>query len=177
MFALSYGAVLLGLSTLAARLRPEEHTLDGAYLAQGLALITLGFISKLTGPQLAIVLAVQSAALLTASRWRHGLLYQIAAALCGLGACGVALVQLDLAIVPPLALGAPVAALLFIDAWWSKRQRDELERFSAASFGFAVLGLGHHRGGDLSHCPYAVGARGICDRCVHRSARLPRPVA
>jgi hypothetical protein len=71
MFALGYGAVLLGLAVLAARLRSEERALDGAYLAQGFALVTLGLAAKLTGPQLAVVLAVESATLLTGSRRRH----------------------------------------------------------------------------------------------------------
>jgi uncharacterized membrane protein len=141
MFALGYGAVLLGLAVLAARLRSEERALDGAYLAQGLALVTPGLAAKLTGPQLAVVLAVESAALLTGSRRRHGWLCEIAAGLCALGACGLALFRLSQHTVAPLALGGPVAALLLFNAWWSKRLRGEMERFSEAAFGFAALGL------------------------------------
>ncbi len=142
MFALGYGVVLLGLGALAWRVRSEERALDGAYLAQGIALVTLGLAAKMTGPQLAVVLAVESATLLTGSRRRHGWLFEVAAGLCAVGACGLALFELSQHHVAPLALGGPVAALLLFNAWWSKRLRGEMERFSEFAFGFAALGLG-----------------------------------
>jgi hypothetical protein len=141
IFAVAFGAVLLGLAMLAARFRSKERALDGAYLAQGIGLVTLGLAAKLTGPQLAVILGVESATLLSLSRRRHGWLYEVAGGLCAVGAFAVTLVQMDGGAVSPLALGLPVAALLGFDAWWVKRLRDELECFSERACAFALLGL------------------------------------
>lgn len=143
IFALGYGAVLLGLAAVAARVRSEERALDGAYLAQGLGLVTLGFAAKLTGPRLAMVLAVESVALVACVRRRHGLIHEISAGLCALAACGLTLMELGYRGGSPVALGGPVAALLLFDAWWIKRQHGEVdaEKFSGRAFAFAALGL------------------------------------
>ena len=143
IFALGFGAVLLGLAALAARRHPGEKAMDGAYLAQGLALVTVGLCAKLTGPQLAVTLAVESALLIHGAQWRHGWLYQIAAGLAALAAFALALVEIDRHPASALALGAPIAALLVFDAWWLKRLRGELAgaRFSERAAGFALLGL------------------------------------
>lgn len=142
IFALAFGATLLGLAALAARVRSEERALDGAYLAQGLAMVTLGLAAKLTGPQLALVLAVESTVLLTALRRRHGWLYEVAAALCAFAGWGLALDAIHHGRALPLALGGPVAALLIFDAWWVKHLRGEGTNLCLRAFGFAVLGLG-----------------------------------
>jgi len=142
-FALVFGIVLLGLAALAARRYAEEPAMDGAYLAQGLAMVTVGFVAKLTGPQLAIVLALECGALLACARWRHGWLYQGAAAMCALGAFMIALVQIEMGAASPRALGGTVAALLLANVWWVKWLRGEWtkEQFTPAALGFAVLGL------------------------------------
>ena len=141
IFALVLGGVLLALSALAARLRAAERALDGAYLAHGLALVTIGLAAKLTGPQLSVVLAVESAALLVASRARHRSIYEIAAGLCALGACGLTIDSLRPPAEHPQAIAWPVLALLLGDAWWVKRSRGEPESFSGRAAGFAGLGL------------------------------------
>lgn len=142
-FALIYGIVLLGLAALAARRHREEPAMDGAYLAQGLAIVTIGFAAKLTGPQLSVVLAVESAALLGCGRSRHAWLYQIAAGLCALGAYGLALTEIQNGTASPIALGGTVAALLLVDAWWVKWLRGEWRErhFTPHALGFAALGL------------------------------------
>jgi uncharacterized membrane protein len=143
IFALGFGAVLLGLAVFAARHRPEERAIDGAYLAQGIALITVGLAARLTGPQLATTLAVESALLIHCGRWRHGTLYQIAAGLAALAAFALALAEIQRRPELALSLGAPVAALLIFDAWWLKWTRGEMAagRFSKRAVGFALLGL------------------------------------
>lgn len=143
IFALGCGMTLLGLAAVAARVRIEERALDGAYLAQGLGLVTLGFAAKLTGPRLAAVLAVESVALIACVRRRHGLIYEFAAGLCALAACGLTLMELSHRGSSPVALGAPVAALLLFDAWWIKRLRGEVAtaKFSERAFAFSTLGL------------------------------------
>lgn len=143
MFAVGFGALLLALAAVAARRQPEDRAMDGAYLAQGIALVTVGLAAKLTGPQLATTLAVESAVLLYCSRWRHGWLYQIAAALTAIGAFGLAAWEIERRAELAVALGAPVAALLIFDAWCLKHSRGELAamRISERAVGFALLGL------------------------------------
>jgi hypothetical protein len=142
-FALGFGVMLLALSVLAVRRRGEDRSMDGAYLAQGLALVTIGLAAKLTGYQLALTLAVESAVLLTCARWRHGRLYQIAAALAAIGAFGLAQLQLETGHAYATPTAAAVALVLLFDAWWLKQQRGELAalRFSLPAALFAVLGL------------------------------------
>src|SRR5207253_1007066 len=79
-----FGAVQLGLSALAYKSRPDQPALDGAYLTQGLMLVTVGIIAKVTGPQLALTLALESAVLLTGVRIRHGRIFQISGFIVGL---------------------------------------------------------------------------------------------
>ena len=143
MFALGYGAVLLVLAAWAARRRPEEPVLDGAYLAQGLALVALGCAAKLSGPQLATVFAVESAVLLTLSRARHRWLYEIGAGLSALAAFGLALNAIEEKPALAISLGGTVALLLLGDAWWVKHLRGEIAalKISGRALGFAVLGL------------------------------------
>ncbi|MCU0783669.1 MAG: DUF2339 domain-containing protein, partial [Verrucomicrobia bacterium] len=62
-FSLIYGAVLLALAGLAKRILPDEPLAKNSYLTQGLLLVTLGFISKFAGLQLALVLGVESVTL------------------------------------------------------------------------------------------------------------------
>ena len=64
-FALVYGGVLLGLSIAAAVALPAEPLTHNGYLTQGLLLVTVGFISKFAGLQLALILAAESVVLLT----------------------------------------------------------------------------------------------------------------
>ncbi len=143
MFALGFGGVLLALAALAARRNADEKPMDGAYLAQGLALVTVGLAAKLTGPQLSTTLAVESAVLLTFSRLRHGVLYQIAAGLAALGAFVLAMGEIHAHPALTLSLGGTVAALLLFNAWWFKHLHGLLAamRFDGRAFGFTALGL------------------------------------
>lgn len=86
LFALVSGGVLLVLAGLARRMRREDPAFDGAYLAQGLVLITVALAARFSGYQLAILLAVESAALLFLSAFRHRLLFRVGAALVAAGA-------------------------------------------------------------------------------------------
>lgn len=143
LFALLFGSALLGLAALASRRRAEDRSMDGAYLAQGIALVTVGLAAKLTGYQLALTLAVESAVLVSCARWRHGRIYEIAALLAGLVACFMAIDEIAKSRPLALSLGVPVAALLLFDAWWLKRQRGELAAMRATIGGviFSALGL------------------------------------
>ena len=125
-FCLVFGGVLLALSAAARKVRADDRFMDGAYLAQGLALVTVGLIAHFTGYQLALALAVESAVLLEMSRFRHGRLYQIAAALTALGATGVAFERFMQARAEIVPLGSALAGLFTAMAWRFKQSRGQL---------------------------------------------------
>jgi len=72
-FSLIYGTVLLVLAEAARRLLPAEPLTKNAYLTQGLLLVTVGFISKFAGLQLAMILAAESVVLLILGQQRKNL--------------------------------------------------------------------------------------------------------
>ena len=72
-FALIYGTTLLALADLSRRLLKEEPLTKNAYLTQGLLLVTVGFISRFAGLQLALVLAMESVVLLILGQQRKNL--------------------------------------------------------------------------------------------------------
>jgi uncharacterized membrane protein len=86
LFAVLFGALLIGLSQLARRMRGEELAFDGAYLAQGLIILAVGLVTKFTGYQLGIMLAIESTALLFFSKFRHAILLRTASGLAAAGA-------------------------------------------------------------------------------------------
>lgn len=90
LFAVIFGAVLIGLSQAARRMRTEELAFDGAYLAQGLIILAVGMVAKFTGYQLGVMLAIESSALLYFSKFRHAMLLRIASGLAATGAMGFA---------------------------------------------------------------------------------------
>ncbi|MEO8351035.1 MAG: DUF2339 domain-containing protein [Chthoniobacteraceae bacterium] len=128
LFALVFGSALLGLAALAARRLPSERTLDGAYFAQGLLVLTAGLIAKYSGTPLAIILAIESALLIGASRSRYGRICDLAAGIASSLALGITLRALNWASVSPLAPGLSVGAIFVFNAWWSKRTRGVLDK-------------------------------------------------
>lgn len=78
-FSLFYGTVLVALAELARRLLANEPLARDFYLTQGLLLVTLGFIFKFSGLQLALVLAAQSVVLLKLGQGRKSLVLLTAA--------------------------------------------------------------------------------------------------
>jgi uncharacterized membrane protein len=69
-FALIYGSALLVLAEAARRVLASEPLAKNGYLTQGLLLVTIGFISKFSGLQLALILAAESVVLLIAAQQR-----------------------------------------------------------------------------------------------------------
>ena len=125
-FALAFGAVLLALSLLARRVRADDLFMDGAYLAQGLALVTIGIAAKFTGYHLALALAIESAVLLEMSRFRHGMIYKIGACLCAGGAFSFAADTFTKDRSQIIPLGTTLAFVFVFDAWRYKQSRNEL---------------------------------------------------
>lgn len=143
IFALAYGVVLLSLAWLAARKDASESAFDGAYLTQGLGLLSLGLLFKFSGYQLAIILALQSITLLRFSRFRHGVILQI---FSGLSAVGASYISLDALMTdsPHSTLtGIAVAAILIGAAWLFKAQRRlaGTVSFQYRAAGYVALGL------------------------------------
>ncbi len=143
LLALVFGVVLLGLAALAWQRRAEDFTLDGAYLAQGLAAVTAGLAAKLSGPSLAIALAVESLVLLTNVAQRHGWIYRLAASALATWAFWLALDEIGSRPEIILPMGSAVAVLLTADAWWLKKRLNLLSemRWHWSAAGFALLGL------------------------------------
>lgn len=67
---LGFGTVLIGLSAVAKKALKGESQARNGYLAQGLVLVTLGFITKLSGMKLALLLGGESVILLLLAHQR-----------------------------------------------------------------------------------------------------------
>jgi uncharacterized membrane protein len=120
IFALGYGAILLGLALLANRRLRDDPWVDGGYLMQGLLLVSAGMVAKVTGYQLALVLAVESAALIACSSLRHGWIFRFIAGCCATVACWSALWQIEAHPAWRLPLGVAITLVLLFDARWLK---------------------------------------------------------
>ena len=129
-FSLGYGVGLLALAGLAKKNLPDEPLARNAYLTQGLLLVTLGFITKFAGLQLALVLGVESVVLFILGTQRPSVVlkfFAYAAALLAAGWCVVNLKQSDST---GLWTGAALGALLIFNAVWSHRNDTENSQHS-----------------------------------------------
>lgn len=141
IFSLVFGAALLVLAFLANRTRRDDPVLDATYLAQGLLLVTIGLAAKITGYQLALVLALESAALVTCARARHGWLFQIAAGFCASTACGLGLDKIDRQPALALPLGSVLCLAFLYDARWLKHLTLTERKFNWRAAVFSALGV------------------------------------
>lgn len=144
MFPCLLGAGCIGLAWLAQRRLRDETLADGAYLAQGLLLVSIGLAAKLSGCQLALTYGLESAVLVTCSRQRHGNICTAGAVLASLAAFGIGgyRVAVDAALAFPV--GGLLALLFLYNARWSKRlEPDPLgkTRFLALPAFFVALAL------------------------------------
>ena len=177
-FCLVSGSVLLALAVAAWKWRRDEPALDGAFLLQGVALVTIGLAQKLAGPQLALTLAVESLLLLTGAGRRHGLLYTMMASVIA----GWAFV-LGATEIPVLPVGFTLSGLLIADAWWLKQRRGELARLSVSLRAGWFVALGLLTAGLVldDRCPYArepiffAAGAVICTASIY-ALRLPEVV-
>jgi len=125
-FSLGYGTVLLALAMFAKQMLPDEPLAKNSYLTQGLLLVTLGFISKFAGLQLALVLGVESVVLFVLGSQRQSLVlkcFSFAAAVLATGWCVANLKQFDFEIVDDhgMWIGGGLGALLAFNAFWAHR--------------------------------------------------------
>jgi len=124
MFPCGLGAACMALAWPAQRRLRDDPLVDGAYLAQGLILLTLGLVIKLTGYQLALMLALEGAVLLTCCRQRHAWFYKAGAMTVSVTAFLVGVFRITEHSWLALPLGGVLALLFLYDARWSK-QLDE----------------------------------------------------
>lgn len=141
IFALGFGSVLLGLAWLANRRERDDLFMDAAYLGQGLLLVTIGLVAKITGYQLALVLAAESAVLLTCCRARHGWLFQTAAGAVATAAFVLTCRQVQHDRSLTLLLCGSEALVFLYNARWFKRLTSTDTRFNWRSAYFAALSL------------------------------------
>ena len=121
-FALIYGSVLLVLAEVARRFLAAEPLAKNAYLTQGLLLVTVGFITKYSGLQLALILAAESVVLLVTGQQRKNRVllagaYIAAGLAVGWGMDGMR--QFDR---PGLWLGLGLGALMMVNTLLAHRQ-------------------------------------------------------
>jgi uncharacterized membrane protein len=120
-FSLGYGAGLLVLAGLAKKMLPAEPLAKNSYLTQGLLLVTLGFISKFAGLQLALVLGVESLVLFVLGSQRQSLVLKFFAFTAAFLATGWCVANLEHFDKRGLWTGAGLGALLVFNALWAHR--------------------------------------------------------
>ena len=127
-WSLGFGVVLCALAEACRRVRPRvDSETEGAYLLQGILLVTLGFFAYLDGWQLSLVLTAQSAVLLGQAQ-RRGERLPLWASLASAGAAFVVAADAlgDWRVPVPWPSAVATGALLVFNAWWSQRRADRL---------------------------------------------------
>jgi uncharacterized membrane protein len=121
-FTLGYGLVLIAAGIIARRRESPVLMLDAAYFTQGAIVATAGLVMKLTGPQMAIVLAVESVLLDTLKAPHHPRLARIAIWATGIGSALFAFIALIDQTPHSLGVALTVAIAHTFSAWLSKRR-------------------------------------------------------
>jgi hypothetical protein len=140
-FSLGYGLALLVLAGLAKKNLPDEPLAKNAYLTQGLLLVTLGFITKFAGFQLALVLGVESVVLFLLGTQRQSVVLKFFAYAAALLATGWCITSLQPFVVRGLWTGLALGAFMAVNAirahWLEKdasSQRLETTAFTLLAF-------------------------------------------
>src|SRR5262249_39065124 len=121
-FSLVYGSVLVGLAGLAARMLSDEPLTANAYLTQGLLLVTVGIISKISRVQLALIFATESVLVLFMGQQRRNLVLHVGAYIAAALAVGWAMDGLKPFDTPGLWLGVGLGVLMMANAYLTHRQ-------------------------------------------------------
>ena len=121
-FALIYGSVLVVLAGAARRFLAAEPLAKNAYLAQGLLLVTVGFITKYSGLQLALILAAESVVLLVTGQQRKNRVLLAGAYIAAGLAVGWGMDTMRQFDRPGLWLGLGLGALMMVNTLLAHRQ-------------------------------------------------------
>jgi hypothetical protein len=141
-FALLYGTILLAMAVLAQRLFAPDKILRNTYLTQGLLLVTLGFVTKFTGLQLSLVLAVESVALTVLSQQLKNKVLQIGSYLSAVLAVTWGVLTMHPLDHDGLIIGSVVGALMLFNALaFRKKTTFETSDAHAPTIYFTVLAL------------------------------------
>jgi hypothetical protein len=118
-FSLFFGSILLLLAWVAKRRQNEDLFLDGAYLVQGLAVLTFGILTELNGYQLTLALTFQGTAMLFWMNRRHGWIYEVGAGLVTFLAFCLSIANNEW-LTAGQSVGWSLTALLIGNAWLSR---------------------------------------------------------
>jgi uncharacterized membrane protein len=182
LFVTLFGVVLLGLGFAVPERFCAAAPIRPAALAQGLGLTAIGLATKLTGPQTALVFAVESAVLLICAQWRHRWLLHAAAGVAATAATVITVRQLAFHPHLVLPLGLAVSALLLFDATWIKRishPEEKTRSFGASFFGLLALAMMWAVAWDAplpEFRPVWFGIAALVLTLLHRPLRLPEIV-
>ena len=121
-FCLIYGSVLLVLAEGARRFLAAEPLAKNSYLTQGLLLVTVGFITKYSGLQLALILATESVVLLITGQQRKNRVLLAGAYLSAGLAVGWGMDGMREFDQPGLWLGLGLAGLMLVNTVLAHRE-------------------------------------------------------
>lgn len=111
-FSLVYGSVLLALAEASRRLLENEPQAKNFYLTQGLLLVTVGFIARFSGLNLALILGAESVILLLLGLYRSNGVLRWSSYVTALLSVGWAIDGMRPFDRPGLYLGAGLGALM-----------------------------------------------------------------
>ncbi|HEX9047416.1 MAG TPA: DUF2339 domain-containing protein, partial [Verrucomicrobiae bacterium] len=179
--ALGFGAALLVLAGLAEKLLSSEPLTRNAYLTQGLLLVTLGFITKFTGFQLALVLGAESVVLFLFAAQRSSVVLRFFSYAAALLATGWCLASLHPFLEHGFLTGCAVGGFLAVNAvrahWLEKdRQSQRLETTAFTLLAFANWTAATWFSTQEPHLPAALVVGGESVVLLNLVARRQSPV-
>jgi hypothetical protein len=122
-FSLIYGAVLLGLTFAARRLRPDERIFRNTYLTQGLVLVTLGFVVHYVGHmRLGLILAAESVTLVVLGQQVQNRVMQIASYAAGALAVALTIPHINALDSKGMITGGALGAAMLFNACWFRKE-------------------------------------------------------
>ncbi len=141
IFTSGFGVLLVLLALIARRVDVNDNGFDGSYLTQGLSLIVLGLVFKLSGYQAAILFSLQSAAFMKMSLLRHGKILQNFSGVAALVAAYWALQSLSTQASHASLAASGCAVVLLGTAWIFKNQRGLLQPLSLQKRAAGFVGI------------------------------------
>ena len=159
--ALGFGAVLLALSCLIRRLSEANKDAADIYVAHGSLLITVGFIARFSGIELALILAAESVVLLQLGTRIRNPWYEWGACICAGMSAGWAVSGLEFFQRAGLAGSAGAVALLVFNSWWSSRKTTLRDRTGPSLFAGAALIIAFVATWRNVHAPYLAAVLAI----------------
>ncbi|MCE0499115.1 MAG: DUF2339 domain-containing protein [Methylacidiphilales bacterium] len=118
---LDCGLLLLATSVAARVLRADEPDVAGAYLGQGLALLTTGIIVVYTGISRGVLLALETLFLGFAGAFSRSIILRASACVVAFLATLFLIEEVAISAHHPWLLGIGGALILGFNAWWARR--------------------------------------------------------